>query len=192
MVLERGELSREEIGELVPFLISAGALTMRDTVCFTIYTLLRKPDLLRSLTEDPSLVPDFVEELLRFEPGVHGVPRKALAETVIDGVTVPANSMVWVLIGAAHRDPAKFERPDEFVMKRQGEKHIAFGAGPHYCLGNHLGRMEAEMVVEALLPVLPRLRATHPPEFFFTDMRDNDPRQPFMRGMRFWQLAFTS
>ena len=191
-ILARDELPLEDLAQLLPFLIGAGTLTMRDTVCCSLFTLLRKPELLAQLTADPTLVTGFVEELLRYEPGIHGVPRRVVADTVVAGVDIPAGSTLWVSIGAANRDPARFTDPDEFVIGRPDGKHIAFGAGPHYCIGSHLGRMEAEIVMSAVLAYLPRLRATGAPDFVFTDMRDDNPTYPFMRSMRSWQLAFTS
>jgi cytochrome P450 len=191
-VVARDELSGDDIAKLLPFLIGAGTLTMRDTICCALHTLLRKPALVESMAENSALVPGFVEELLRYEPGIHGVPRRARHDTVLAGVEIPENSTLWVLIAAANRDPSKFENPDEFIIGRSGEKHISFGAGPHYCIGSHLGRLEAEMVIEALLPILGRLRATKPPDFSFTNMRDPLQMYPFMRGMRSWQLALNS
>lgn len=191
-ILARKELPLEDLAKLLPFLIGAGTLTMRDTVCCSLFTLLRKPEILAQLTADPTLVSGFVEELLRYEPGIHGVPRRSVSDTVVAGVEIPAGSTLWVSIGAANRDPARFANPDEFIIGRSDGKHIAFGAGPHYCIGSHLGRMEAEIVIAAVLKSLPRLRATGAPDFVFTDMRDDKPTYPFMRGMRSWQLAFTS
>lgn len=191
-IIAKDELPHDDIARLLPFMIGAGTLTMRDTVCSSMMTLVRNPATLEALVGDRSLVPQFVEELLRYEPGIHGVPRRTLSETMLEGVVIPEGSTVWVSIAAANRDPAKFEMPDEFVMGRQGEKHISFGAGPHYCLGSHLGRMEAEIVIAALLDYLPALRPTSSPDFYFTDMRDTEQLYPFMRGMRSWELAFTS
>jgi cytochrome P450 len=191
-VLDRGELSTDELAKLLPMLIGAGTLTVRDTLCGAVHTLLRKPALVESMAGNSALVPGFVEELLRYEPGIHGVPRRARCNTVLDSVEIPENSTLWVLIAAANRDPSKFENPDDFIIGRGGEKHISFGAGPHHCLGRHVARQEAELIIEALLPVLGRARGTSPPDFVFSDMRDTLLRVPFMRSMRSWQLALNS
>ena len=191
-VLARDELPVDDIAKLLPFMIGAGTLTMRDTVCCSILTLLRDRELLAGLVADPSLVSGFVDELLRYEPGIHGVPRRAVSDTVVADVEIPRDSILWVSIGAAHRDPTRFSNPDDFRIGRAEGKNIAFGAGPHYCLGSHLGRLEAEVILSAILPALPRLRATGAPDFMFTDMRDDNPTYPFMRAMKSWQLAFTS
>ena len=189
-ILARNELSREDVAQLIPFMIRAGTATTRDTVCCALYTLLKKPELLAQLTEDPTLISGFVEELLRYEPAIHSFPHLAVSDTLVGGVEIPAGSTVWPSIGAANRDPTRFANPDDFIIGRSDGKHIAFGAGPHYCLGSHLGRMETESMIAALLPSLPRLRATGAPDFAFTDMHDDE--HLLMRGMKSWQLAFTS
>ncbi len=191
-VVAKGEMPREELMLLLPFLIGAGVLTVRDLLSFGIYTLFRHPDLLAEMRTNPSMVPAFVEELLRFEPAIHGVPRRATSAAKIGSVDVPEGSTIWVWLGAANRDPAHFDRPNEFIIGREKERHIAFGAGPHFCLGSHLGRLEAEVVIESLLPHLGRLRATAAPDFSFNDLRGGYPVYPLMRSMRSWQLAFTS
>ena len=192
-ILDRGDLSREDVMQLLPFLIGAGSLTVRDSICFGVYTLLENPDLYEAVAADESMLAAFVEELFRFEPAVHGILRRATTDTNIGGVAIPEDSRVWVWIGAANRDPAKFDRPDEFVFDRTGERHMAFGAGPHFCMGNQLGRMEIEIVLKALLPDIPRMRTTDPARFYFaTDLSGGDPVIPMMRGMRSWQVAYSS
>lgn len=191
-ILDRGELSREDVMQLLPFLIGAGSLTVRDSLCFGVHTLVQNPDLHEAVIADSSMLAGFVEELFRFEPAVHGILRRAVTDTTLDGVEIPEGSKVWVWIGAANRDPAKFDRPDEFLFDRTGDRHMAFGAGPHFCMGSHLGRMEIEIVLKALLSDIPRMRTTDPARFYFaTDLSGGDPTIPMMRGMRSWQVAYS-
>jgi cytochrome P450 len=190
-ILANDELSRSDVMQLLPFIVGAGTLTVRDVLSFGIQALVRHPQLLTMLLEDPSKLPQFVEELIRLEPGVHGVVRRATQDAEVGGVHVPAESIVWVWLGAANRDPARFSDPDEFVLQRP-ERHISFGSGPHFCLGSHLGRLEAEIVLESLIPHLTRLRPTGAPDITFTDMRGGNPIFPVMRSMRSWQFAFKS
>ena len=184
---DEGALTREEIQLLMPFLVLAGVTTTRDTMLFGIFNLMRKPDLFAEVSANHSLIPSFVEEMLRHEPPVHGIVRRAVADTVVDGVEIAKGSRVWVILAAANRDPSKFQRPDDFMMERTGAKHISFGHGPHFCLGSHLGRTETETVLEHILPEIPRFKPVIPPDFFFTDIRDD---LPWMRSMRSWQLSY--
>jgi cytochrome P450 len=184
---ESGELSVNENQLLLPFLIGAGVTTTRDVILLSITILMKHRPLLEELTADPSGVPAFIEELLRHEPPVHGLVRLAKTRAEIEGAEMPPGSKLWVILAAANRDPSKFDRPHDFVMNRTGTRHISFGNGPHFCMGSHLGRTEAEAVVELLLPEIPRLVSKADPEFFFTDIRED---LPWMRSMRSWHMAY--
>jgi cytochrome P450 len=186
-VTASGDLTREEIQLLMPFLVLAGVTTTRDLLLFALFSLMRNRGLYDEVAGDPGSIPSFVEEMLRHEPPVHGIARRATRDVTIDGVDIPANSRVWVILAAANRDQSRFERADDFVMGRSGTKHLSFGHGPHFCLGSQLGRVETETVLEHLLPEIPRFNSMAPPEFFFTDIRDD---VPWMRSMRTWQLSY--
>ena len=190
-LIDQGEFSREDIQQVLPFLIGAGTLTVRDTASFAMLTLDDQREVLQALVGNQSRIAPFIEELFRYEPGIHGMLRQAVTDTVIDNVEIPAGSNLWVWVGAANRDPARFSDPDEFIVGRS-EKHIAFGAGPHFCLGSHFARTEIQVMLEAIVPELCRLRTRHPPDFYFTsDLHGGNPAFPFMRGIRSWELEFT-
>ena len=181
-----GELSHEEIQLVMPLLVLAGVTTTRDLILHAMYTLVRKRSLMDEIVADPSLIPLLTDEMLRCEPPVHGLVRRALRDVTLDGVDIPAGSTLWVLLAAANRDPARFERPDEMVLGRKDTRHLSFGHGPHFCMGNHLGRAEGEVIMQALLPELPKFEGP-PPEFVVTDLRED---LPLIRSMRSWQLSY--
>jgi cytochrome P450 len=189
-LFDEGELSPDEVAEFAAFLVIAGVATVRDLLVFSLYSLLRSEPIRDALCSDSSLVTPFVEEVLRCEPPVHGLIRTGTAEMTIDGVTIPSAATIWLMLAAGNRDPEKFERPDEFLLNRTGPRHLSFGNGIHYCLGSHLGRVEAEILVDQLLPSL-RTMAEHGggPEFEFSGLQQS---QPGIRGMKSWHLAFRS
>jgi len=110
---------------------------------------------------DPSLVPNLVEEALRYEAPVQIVFRTATRDAEVAGTSIPAGSMVAVLLASANRDERRFESPDRFDVTRDARGHLSFGFGEHFCLGSALARLEAKQALAALVPELARLeRAT--------------------------------
>ena len=111
------------------------------------------------ICRDPSLIPNAVEEVLRFDSSVIAWRRKTTEAVEIGGVPVPADANLLLLLGSANRDPAVFEAPDRFDIHRQNAKeHLSLGHGAHYCLGAPLVRLEARVVLEELSTRLPGLR----------------------------------
>lgn len=109
-------------------------------------------DLQNRLRREPELIPNFIEEALRFESPIRGDFRLARADTTIGGVDIPAGATVMVHYGAANRDPRQFENPDTFDVNRpNSRRHIAFGRGIHSCLGEPLARTEARILLQRLL-----------------------------------------
>jgi cytochrome P450 len=141
--------------------------------------LLDHPDQLQLAVDDPSLIPNVVEEGLRTQSPVQFLFRRATREVEIAGRTLPENSVIGVLLGAANRDERVFENPDRFDITRDASGHLAFGFGVHFCLGASLARMEARAAFEALIPELPKLERTGNQEH--TDSY-------LMRGMRRLEL----
>jgi cytochrome P450 len=113
------------------------------------------PDQRRHLVEDPSLVPNAVEELLRFEPPTPHAARYVVQEVEFHGQTVPAGSALVCLMGAANRDERRFPDPDTFEVRRKPGGHLTFGFGIHYCLGNALARLEGRIALEEVLERFP-------------------------------------
>lgn len=107
--------------------------------------------------DDPQLVVRCIEELLRFDSPVQVTKRIPTTDLVVGGTTIPKGDMVVILLGAANRDPDVFDNPAGLVLDRESNQHLAFGGGPHYCLGARLARLEGQTVLRGLSAILPRL-----------------------------------
>lgn len=155
---EGSALSSREVLDNCILLITAGHETTSSLIGNGMAAVLRHPAQLARLREDPSLVPGAVEELLRFDPPVQAVTRRALEDVTLDGRAIEKGQVVFAVIGAANRDPRQFERPDELDVTRERNAHLSFGDGVHFCLGAPLARAEAQIAVVALLARFPELR----------------------------------
>ncbi|MQS34390.1 cytochrome P450 [Streptomyces katsurahamanus] len=145
-------------------------ITGQDTTTYQIgniaYTLLTRPRELAMLRERPEMLPQAIEELLRFIPfrkGV-GIPRVATEDTELSGVRIQAGDIVHVSYLTANRDGRKFDRPDELDLERTGPSHMTFGWGGHHCLGAPLAATELEVALGTLLKRFPDLKLAQPPE----------------------------
>jgi cytochrome P450 len=164
---EQGDrLSEGELMATILLLFVAGHETTVNLIGNGTLALLRHPGELRRLREDPSLLPAAVEELLRYDGPAQRTGRICSAEVEIGGRSIPENSVVLGIIGAANRDPAVFSDPDRLDVGRAENRHLAFGWGIHFCLGASLARLEAQIALGTLLRRLPRLAlATATPEW---------------------------
>jgi len=140
--------SDEEIFGMVFLFILAGLDTVTASIGFTLYHLAKNHDLQAQLRADYSLIPAFIEEILRLEPPAPIGPRITLSEVEVDGVLIPEGSSVSVVLGAANRDERRFPNPDEFSLETADRSHFAFGGGIHRCLGSHLAKRELRLVIE--------------------------------------------
>ena len=156
--LDGQRLTDEEIFAFLRLLLPAGAETTYRSSSNLLFGLLTHPDQLAAVTADRSLLPQAIEEGVRWEPPLTGIARFATTAAEIDGVPVPANSVINVCMGAANRDETRWERPDEFDIFRPFHQHVSFALGPHTCLGMHLARMETTVAMETVLDRLPGLR----------------------------------
>ena len=120
--------------------------------------LLRHPDQWQALVNDPTLIDSTIEEMLRYDCPVQWTSRATGEPIEIAGVTIPAGQIVLGCVGAANRDPEKFESPDEFNITRKENRHLSFGTGIHFCLGAALARMEAEIAVRQLAERYPKMK----------------------------------
>ena len=144
-------------------LVVAGHDTTSSLIGNGVVSLLDHPDQLALLREDPALVPGAIEELLRFTAAVPHATFRVTTEAVeLDGVTVPAGQQVLVGLGAANRDPVLVESPDRLDVTRIPARHLAFGHGPHHCLGAPLARLEAHLAFGSLLTRFPEMRLAVP------------------------------
>jgi cytochrome P450 len=138
-------------------LLLGGSETTTHLIGNTLRALFADDDLRQRAAHDPAVLASAIEETLRYDPPVQSVLRITTQEVEIGSVSIPASSGVLLLLGSANRDELVFDQADTFRVDRQEPKHLAFGAGPHYCLGATLARMEATAALEALL-ALPGLR----------------------------------
>jgi cytochrome P450 len=142
------KLEHNEILDICYLLLMAGLDTVTATLGCNIAYLAGNPDQRRRLVENPALIPGAVEELLRWETPVTVVPRMATKDTTIAGVSIRAGEIVSFLIAAANTDDAHFKDAQSVDFERERNIHMAFGAGPHRCLGSHLARMELQVAME--------------------------------------------
>ena len=144
-------LTGREMLTMLRLLLVAGNETTTNLLGNGLLALLRHPDQLAALREDPGLIPAAVEELLRFDSPVQTDFRTAVEDCDVNGFPVPRGRNVIALIGAANHDPAVFGRPDRLDLHRREVSHISFGRGIHHCLGAQLARMEGRIAFEVLL-----------------------------------------
>lgn len=159
---EGQKLSQTELFSNVVGMINAAHETTTNLIGNTVYTLLKTPDLWHRLVDDPELVPSTVEEGLRYESPIQMVGRRAAEDVTINDVTIPAGQRVALILAAANRDPEQFPDADRFDMTRSDNPHVAFGGGPHFCLGAALGRLEGQLALQSLAERLPDLRFLQP------------------------------
>ncbi|MFT4259367.1 MAG: cytochrome P450 [Microbacterium sp.] len=171
--------TREEVIGLGFLLLIAGHETTANQIALSIMTLLDKPELMQQLRDDISLVPNAVEELLRyFTIAESGGLRLALADIEVHGVTIPEGATVWALENTANRDPDVFPDPHKIDFTRGARNHVAFGFGPHQCLGQNVARLELVVVLEEVIKRLPDLRLTVPvSELTFKNMGNFGPHK---------------
>ncbi|GII80325.1 cytochrome P450 [Sphaerisporangium rufum] len=167
-----GELTEEEITGVAVLLLVAGHETTANMLSLGTFTLLNAPAQLAALREDPSLAESTVEELMRYLTVIHlGPIRTALEDVEVAGETVRKGQSVTIALGAANRDPGRFESPDTLDIRRQAMGHLSFGHGVHQCLGQQLARIEMRIAYPALLRRFPGLRLAVPADQ--VEMRSN-------------------
>ncbi|MEU9990812.1 cytochrome P450 [Streptomyces sp. NPDC048045] len=180
-----GSLTTMEVLSTAVLLLIAGHETTVNLITNGMLTLLRHPDHLRRLREDPGLSVKIVEELLRYEPPVQLVPqRTCITDIEVRGVTIPKGSRIWLVLAAGNRDPERFKDPDRFDPDREDIQHLGFGSGIHSCFGAPLARLEAQIALAELARRLenPRL------------VEDPPPYRPnaVLRGPRHLNITFES
>ncbi|MGH3870942.1 MAG: cytochrome P450 [Pseudonocardiaceae bacterium] len=151
-------LGLDEVLATCILLLTAGHETTASLIGNGVLALMEHPDQLHLLQRDPALITPAIEEILRFECPAKIVGRTSLIDRELGGHTIRAGQRVLLLLGAANRDPAQFRDPECFDITRAPAPHLAFGAGPHFCLGAALSRAEAQEMLRQLLPLLTEWR----------------------------------
>lgn len=156
---EGATLSDDEIVSNVILLFIAGHETTSNMIGNAFVALFRQSAQLDALKRDPALIPKAIAECMRYDSSIQMVVRTALEEIVIDDVTLAPGSMVFMLIGAANRDPAVFAHPAQLDFERgENVPSLAFGGGIHYCLGARLAQLEMEVAMRDLLKRFPAMQ----------------------------------
>jgi cytochrome P450 len=155
-------LSAEELIAFVVLLLLAGNETTTNLIGNGMLALTRYPEELERLHSAPELMPSAIEEMLRYDGPVQSTVRHIRQDMEIAGTKVAAGTLIFVLLAAADRDPAKFKDPDRFDIARSPNDHLAFGEGIHFCLGAPLARMEGEIAIGLLLERFKRIRPAMP------------------------------
>jgi cytochrome P450 len=155
-----GEFDELTAQLMMIILFSAGGESTGSLLGNAMGILATQPELQRQLRENPDLLGPFIEEALRYEPPFRGHYRHVVADTALGGTDLPAGSRLLLLWGAANRDTAQFDTPHVFRLdRRSGKGHITFGKGAHFCVGAALARLEAHIVLRAVLDRTSRIEA---------------------------------
>ena len=158
-VQEQGShLDNDELMANCILLLAAAHETTTNLIGNGMLTLLQHQDQLALLRQNPSLISNAVEEMLRFESPAQYTVRKANDDVELGGKTLKKGQVLILLLGAANRDPERFNDPARFDIQRQDNRHMAFGHGSHFCFGAPLARLEAQLAIITMLDRLPNLR----------------------------------
>jgi cytochrome P450 len=180
---EQGErLSEQEILIITTMLLFAGHETTTNLIGNGLIALLQHREQWQELKDDPALLNQAVEEMLRYDSSVHMVPRFLAEDVEFGGKHLHKGERVMLGLAASNRDPAHFSEPDRFDLHRAQERHLSFGYGRHFCLGAALARMEAQITIGSLLRRMPNLQLA-------TDTFDWRPNIA-MRGLKSLPLTF--
>lgn len=152
---EKRTLTRQEVLTYTAVVAGAGNETTGRLIGWLAKVLAEHPDQRRQVVEDRSLVPDVIEETLRFEPTGHATARVAMHDVEYYGTTLPAGSPVLLILASANRDPRRYPDPDAFDIHREDTQHLTFGWGVHFCLGANLARLEGRVALDELLQRFP-------------------------------------
>jgi len=166
-------LTDDEILGFCRLLLPAGAETTYRSSSNLLVGLLTNPDQLDAVRSDRGLIPQAIEEGLRWECPLLTIMRTATVDTEVCGVSIPSGSTMVVNLGSANHDERRWDDPDRFDIFRPPQPHVAFASGPHLCLGMHLSRMETQVALERVFDRLPNLRL------------DPDAEPPVITGQTF-------
>jgi len=181
---EQGQvLDEDELLYTCVMLLFAGHETTKNLIGNGILELLRHPDQLALVRDDRTLVEPAIEELLRFHGSIQRVRRTVTEPFELGGKQLRAGDSVWLVVGAANRDPSVFPDPDRMDVHRRPTRHLTFGFGPHFCVGATLARLEGAIAIDAIVQRLHDLRGPTAPLVWREDLS--------FRGVRALPLEFT-
>lgn len=161
-----GHIAHQELLSVIGITINGGRVSSTSMIALSTLKLLQQPELAEQLRRAPALLPAAVEELLRVTSVSDALPaRVATADIELpSGDTIPADDGVFALLAAANHDPDVFPDPERIDFQRADNRHMAFGHGPHHCIGQNVARVEVEIALETLLRRVPTLRLAVPAE----------------------------
>jgi cytochrome P450 len=159
---EAEALTAMELVQFAVTLLLAGSETTTNLIGNGMLALVRYRDQLERLRREPSLLPNAIEEILRFDSPVQSTGRFTHSDVELGGTQIARGTVMFVINAAANRDPARFPNPDEFDIARTPNDHLAFGDGIHFCIGAPLARLEAQIVFGEMLARVPRFELVHP------------------------------
>jgi cytochrome P450 len=176
-------LDHDELVNTVGTLLIAGHETTTSLVGNGLLTLLHHPEQWAALRDEPARIPAAIEEMLRYESPLARQPRLVKDDVILGGKAIRRGGTVFQMINAANRDPEHFADPDRFDIDRAPRRHLAFGQGIHFCIGAPLARLEAQVVLEAVVERLPGIR-------LLGDTADWVLDKPTVRILRTLPVAF--
>ena len=180
--VDNGNLTEDEAGMLVRSVLSAGLDTTIFGLGHMLHAFGQAPDQWQVLRADPSLIRAAWSEVIRLGSTVQSLFRTTTRPVEIDGVNIPANSKVMLLLAAANRDPEKFTAPDRFDIRRKTMGHVGFGFGIHMCVGQMLSTLEAEVLLEEMLRRIEKIELAGEPVWRLNNM---------LRGLQSLPIRFT-
>ena len=153
-----GRLTADEVCSQCILILGAGHITTMDQLGNTVLALMKNPEQMARLRDDSRLVRLATEEGLRYDGTAQLLQRVARKDMKLRSKTIREGDLIYLALGSANRDPAMFTEPDQFDVGRTDNRHLAFGAGPHVCLGMTLARRELDAALRRLMQRTPRLR----------------------------------
>lgn len=175
--IEGEKLSDPEILGFSILLLAAGNETTTNLITNAVRRLTEDPALQSLLRGDPALIPGFIEEVLRYYPPIQAIGRVATQDVEIGDKRIRQGEQVVSWVASANRDEAKFPEPDTFIADRKPNAHLSFGFGIHFCLGAPLARLEAQLVIEALVKRFGEIRFVPGSEMMYI-------QSPFVYGVK--------
>ena len=153
------QLTESELYAMCVQLFVAGQETTTNLIANSVLTLIKNPEAFKLLRDNPALITPAIEEFLRYESPVQRTSRVAKSDLEMGGKRIKEGQSVILMFGSANRDPEQFPDPDELILHRTPNIHLAFGRGPHFCLGAPLARQEAQITLTTILKKMPDIQS---------------------------------